>query len=1233
LSLPPGAVELCFQDQTVSARLCGPMLVVPCMGAAPAAAMDDGDAGGAASHGTHRLMTAPTFLLAALQALRSAAASADVRYHLAISPQTPAAALASVSSATGSAAATAAAWVDVSSQPGYVLYRLLCLLMSAVAPKAAPGPSDTAALPEALRLQLSPGAESAAWLLMQRAAGMLRAAAPGITVQAAAVACASLCERIFSPSSPTVLTDAVQANQPRPLTVGLPRPDGPVRWVTVPAAPGDTIADLLKRARTSLPTGEANVEEGVEALLAVWAVVQDPEAHTVAIRRVVLPPLLRTRDAAPLLWPDAWTCAVLASSLQENVSTTHAWAPVMAMLDRDGSLRLSAPFVRKETAPPTPKKPAAEIPLVVTRPLLLTPLPAETGVSGHEAVALFAMSDRRAVEVRRRDETTVTVKPFAFADTDDRDMLASLMKQATTQTPWEPIVGGSTGRNGRPVLQKESSFRDMSQWDPAVSPMSPTSYSAFRDENILLPTAPPPELVSSEEAFADFVQSGSMTCASDTTSGNSATPLRLCGAADIVAEFDQVDSNGCETERNRTHSFDGSATPGVLRTPTGTPNRAHSSPHGHSLSTSNSPASLAVTASLPMALSSSSSISGTSSYCNSMSATTVSIGISATMLNSSNGSCGQSIGIDGDQLSLSSQSSLHYSPPGMRVMSQDSSPAHRAMNGAPPGIATPARSASVSLPLQLPDSFLSAAASIAAVLTQQRHGHGGFGSLDYGSGSGETTCQSLLPLLSSEFSSTKRQPVAPNASPPPGFPPSYQYGQLHPHNYGNLEHGSSASISRSGSSPVAALYDTCASSVDASATASSPSSPLAHSPPHMLQQHDDISLVRDPYADFSCASSGSHISDLVHFPGDFVTAVPETLLGERAPLEADVHFVTEVCLPKLKLFGLRIENNVPAAVAASIGAISSELTGLHLGQGIDAASAEYYSLLHVPPWPISAPLAPVQEGYPAPFVSQCSIPAVATLLRLPTRAAGFRDMLRSLQDRTHTRDEEQLWNFGALGFLEITLSSLYVSTFILRDEICASFALQVMCNLAMIDANRRRLAEMGCIEAIMVCMGTTHAKASRVQKDAIVALRHLAYENDENKRRIIDCGGIHAVIRSMASADSPQAATVHKQCCGALAIFAVHSALGDVPRRLICEAGGLNAVLRSVSLFRTDSSLICAALKALGTLLGYEKAKTEARSLGALELLDEVAILCMKNGGGRSLLEQIRQTQRRIRSV
>jgi hypothetical protein len=227
--------------------------------------------------------------------------------------------------------------------------------------------------------------------------------------------------------------------------------------------------------------------------------------------------------------------------------------------------------------------------------------------------------------------------------------------------------------------------------------------------------------------------------------------------------------------------------------------------------------------------------------------------------------------------------------------------------------------------------------------------------------------------------------------------------------------------------------------------------------------------------------------------------------------------------------------------------------------------------------------------------------------KVPGKAPLLRDVMREMQDKSHTRDERRLESLGGMGYLEIAVLALLVSTYINRDELTASFACQTIGNLAMITLNRSRLAELGAIEAVVHAMNSTR-EALRVQKDAVVALRHLAYENDGNKMRIIHTGGIRAVISIMNEcSEGPLALQVHRQCCGALSIFAVHSTLGDIAKREIVESGAVYAVIRTMRIHSTDLQLVVAAAKALGTLASRPEARSMAREAGCFDLFDYLA--------------------------
>jgi Armadillo/beta-catenin-like repeat len=231
-----------------------------------------------------------------------------------------------------------------------------------------------------------------------------------------------------------------------------------------------------------------------------------------------------------------------------------------------------------------------------------------------------------------------------------------------------------------------------------------------------------------------------------------------------------------------------------------------------------------------------------------------------------------------------------------------------------------------------------------------------------------------------------------------------------------------------------------------------------------------------------------------------------------------------------------------------------------------------------------------------------------------------------MQDRSHTRDDKRLSLIGALGFPELALAFLYISALVYHDESSTSFALQVLGNLSMIDENRERIASLFGITTLVATM-TLFPFASRVQKDAIVAMRHLAYENDGNKQRVLDAGGIAAVVTSMQHVkDNPQ---VLKQACSALSIFGVHSNIAETAKKAILDSGGLQTITSTLVDHRMDPQVGIAALKALGTLLALPEASAKARESGTGAILDSFGAI-PEHAHNKELMDALKQTQRRL---
>ncbi len=240
------------------------------------------------------------------------------------------------------------------------------------------------------------------------------------------------------------------------------------------------------------------------------------------------------------------------------------------------------------------------------------------------------------------------------------------------------------------------------------------------------------------------------------------------------------------------------------------------------------------------------------------------------------------------------------------------------------------------------------------------------------------------------------------------------------------------------------------------------------------------------------------------------------------------------------------------------------------------------------------------------------------------RLGNLRDGLRDMQDRTHTRDEAALLQFASQGYIEASLAALELGR--AKDPSTASYALQTVSNLAMQAEVRQLAADKGVIEAILGAM-KAYPAVGRVLKDAVVALRHMAYENDDNKVRMATSGAVAQVIASMQLCqDSPQ---VQRQCCGALSIFAVHSSKGDIAKQTIVASGGVTAILSAIQHHMADVGVCVAALKALGTLVHMPAARQAAIDAGAEAVCAKVKEAAEARNS-KQLLDVLRQTERRL---
>ena len=294
------------------------------------------------------------------------------------------------------------------------------------------------------------------------------------------------------------------------------------------------------------------------------------------------------------------------------------------------------------------------------------------------------------------------------------------------------------------------------------------------------------------------------------------------------------------------------------------------------------------------------------------------------------------------------------------------------------------------------------------------------------------------------------------------------------------------------------------------------------------------------------------------------------------------------------------------------------------------------------PFGVSLSVLPSKPGFDArKLLDARSVPAAA---KATGKVNDLRDRLRLLQDKTHLRDEGMLRQLGLLGFPELVAASVQVGCGACKDGIIASYALQSVGNLAMEDANRQRFADLGVIELVIEAMRAHMGPASlatsagaggggRVQKDAIVALRHLAYENDASKKRVLDSGGVEAVVAAMnAFGDNAQ---VQRQACGAVAVFAVHSSLGDAGRSRVLSSGGLQSIISAMKRWPEDSQLLAAGLKALALLVSFADARSAAREAGVAALVEGIAAregIALGSGasGGGELGESIRSMLRKL---
>ena len=243
---------------------------------------------------------------------------------------------------------------------------------------------------------------------------------------------------------------------------------------------------------------------------------------------------------------------------------------------------------------------------------------------------------------------------------------------------------------------------------------------------------------------------------------------------------------------------------------------------------------------------------------------------------------------------------------------------------------------------------------------------------------------------------------------------------------------------------------------------------------------------------------------------------------------------------------------------------------------------------------------------------------------LVSRVHNLRDGLRYLQEQTHTRDEDELKAHARNGAVDACLAAMRSPCG--RDAICTASALQSLANLAMQSQVRAECAERGAIQAAIAAMAV-HTSNTRVLKDAVVVLRHIAYENDQNKLAIVEAGGIEAIVKIIQECRNTP--PVLRQCCGALSIIAVNSTVGEDVRAHVVAAHGVEAVARILRDCAADVPTAIAALKCLGTLALSAEARDAAIEAGVEAACTEIAgVVAAKHA--RALEEALRITTKRL---
>ena len=165
-----------------------------------------------------------------------------------------------------------------------------------------------------------------------------------------------------------------------------------------------------------------------------------------------------------------------------------------------------------------------------------------------------------------------------------------------------------------------------------------------------------------------------------------------------------------------------------------------------------------------------------------------------------------------------------------------------------------------------------------------------------------------------------------------------------------------------------------------------------------------------------------------------------------------------------------------------------------------------------------------------------------------------------------------LWGAGESG-VGILLQSMRKNT--LHESIQAS-CLGVLGSLASHDISKDSMVLEGAIEVVVVAMQTY--SASLIQERACACLRHLAYQNRNNKFAISSAGGIDVILNAMER--HIDCATVEDEACGAL------WSLSFVPpnREKIVSLDGVSKLILAMRKFPGNASIqgrVCGSLSNL----------------------------------------------------